>query len=110
MFGPSEHAEIDFRIFRHEQGLVKVETTLKHLRSPDTEAKKHLRIALFWSSYLAGTGTRCLDDNRKQSYHIIARCLYTISDITTAYGRYVPKELLLEVKYFSYRRKHLLIL
>lgn len=64
VYGPSEYAGIDFRIFRHEQGLAKVETMLKHWRSTDTEAKKHLQIALAWNQYTAGTGKPILEDTK----------------------------------------------
>ena len=57
VYGPSEYVGIDLRIFRHEHGLAKVETMVKHWRSPDTEVKKHLQIALSWNQYTAGTGT-----------------------------------------------------
>ena len=66
VYGPSEYAGIDLRIFRHEQGLAKVETMVKHWRSPDTEAKKHLQIALAWNQYTAGTGTPILEDTTSQ--------------------------------------------
>jgi len=62
VYGPSEYTGIDLRIFRHEQGLAKVETMVKHLRTPNTEAKKHLQIALAWNQYTAGTGTSILED------------------------------------------------
>ena len=56
-------------MFRHEQGLAKVETTMKHWRSPEIEAKENLQISLSLTQYIAGTGKPILEDTKtKLSY------------------------------------------
>jgi len=52
------------RVLKHEQGLAKIETLIKHWRSPNTEAEAHVRIALQWNQYTAGTGVPILEDHQ----------------------------------------------
>ena len=50
------------RIFRHEQGLAKVESLLKHWRSNESDANRILRIVLHWDQYIAGISTPILEN------------------------------------------------
>ena len=54
------------RIFRHEQGLAKVESLVKHWRSNESDANRILRIALHWNQYVAGIGTPILENTTAQ--------------------------------------------
>ena len=66
VYGPTEYGGIDMRIFRHEQGLAKVESLVKHWRSNESDANRILRIALHWNQYVAGIGTPILENTTAQ--------------------------------------------
>ena len=62
VYGPTEYGGIDMRIFRHEQGLAKVESLSKHWRSNESDANRILRIVLHWDQYIAGISTPILEN------------------------------------------------
>ena len=51
VYGPKKYGGIDLRLFRHEQGLSKIEHLTQHWRNPETDAGKHVQIALHWIQY-----------------------------------------------------------
>ena len=50
---------------KHEQVRAKIDTLIKHWRSPGTEAEEHVRVALQWNQYTAGTGVPILEDHQQ---------------------------------------------
>ena len=60
VYGPNIYGGIGMRNLWHEQGLAKLDTLVKHLRVPQSDATKHAHISIAWNQYIAGIGSPIL--------------------------------------------------
>ena len=69
VYGPRCYGGIDFRDLYQEQGLSKLETFVKHWRT-NTQSSIHLRIAVSWAQYTAGTSTPIFTNTQMRLPHL----------------------------------------